>query len=124
MPLFVGDALMAHAKGSCYRCGRGDSLVDMDVQIEGEGALAICSHCIGDAAEAAGLHLNAAAVAEMQAAFIEERRQFEPERIAALEAEIAKQEDTIRIAEGVIESLERSLASAAQALTAPKPARK
>ena len=44
----------AYAKEGCYRCGRGGPVVDMDVQIEGEGALGICDRCIGEAAETAG----------------------------------------------------------------------
>lgn len=39
-----------YAKGSCYRCGSASDLVDMDAHIEGEGALAICSTCIFEAA--------------------------------------------------------------------------
>lgn len=43
----------AFAKGSCYRCGRTHDLVDMDVHIEGEGCLAICTNCILEAASIA-----------------------------------------------------------------------
>lgn len=90
MATYVGDALLSHAAGGCYVCGRGDSLVDTDVQIVGEGALAICKGCVATLAEAAGIHLNAAAIAEREAAFIEERRQFSPERVSDLEAQLAE----------------------------------
>lgn len=43
----------AFAKGACYRCGATFDLVDMDVHIEGEGCLAICTTCINEAAEIA-----------------------------------------------------------------------
>ena len=90
MATYVGDALLAHAAGGCYICQRGDSLVDTDAVIVGEGVLAVCKGCISDLAQAAGLHLNSAAVAEREAAFIEERRQFAPERVSALEAELTE----------------------------------
>lgn len=67
MPTYAGDALLAHAKAGCYRCTRGDRLVDMDAIIEGEGALAICAPCITDAAEVAGLTFNDARVRELTA---------------------------------------------------------
>lgn len=89
MPQFVGDANFAHAQGGCYRCARGDNLVDMDAQIVGEGALVICKNCILDAAEAAGLSLNAAAVAELTAAIEAERKQFSTEAADQLRAELA-----------------------------------
>lgn len=109
--VFVGDALLAHAKASCYRCGRGDNLVDFDVQIEGEGALAICKFCIGEAAEVAGLHLNSAAVAEMRAAFEDERRHFSPERALELEDEIAKLVAQVAIVEAQKQALTEALAA-------------
>jgi hypothetical protein len=74
MPVYVGDALMAHARGGCYRCARGDRLVDMDAQIEGEGALAICAGCITEAAETAGLTFNEARVRELEAELATARR--------------------------------------------------
>lgn len=89
MPTFVGDALYAHAKGGCYRCLRGDNLVDLDAQIIGEGALVLCKACILEAAEAAELSLNAAAVAELEAAVRAERAQFSPEAVETLLAELA-----------------------------------
>lgn len=45
----------AYAKEGCYRCGRGGPIVDMDVHVEGEGALGICVPCIGEAAVTAGI---------------------------------------------------------------------
>lgn len=110
MPTLVGDALTAHAKGGCYRCTRGDSLVDLDVQIEYEGALVLCIHCIGEAADAAGMHLNGAAVAEREAAFTEERRAFAPERVAELEAALAD-------ATAALTNEQRTVASLQDALT-------
>lgn len=80
---------MAHAKGGCYRCLRGDHLVDLDVQIEGEGALVLCVSCLTEAAEACGLHFNAAAVNEQHQKFEEERARFNPERVRELEEELA-----------------------------------
>lgn len=44
---------LAYAKSSCYRCGDTSDAVDMDCFIEGEGALAICTKCINDAAKIA-----------------------------------------------------------------------
>lgn len=85
MPTFAGDALYAHAKGGCYRCLRGDNLVDLDAQIIGEGALVLCKNCVLEAAEAAGLSLNAAAVAEQTAAIEAERRLFSPEAVQDLQ---------------------------------------
>lgn len=67
MVSYVGNSLYIHANGGCYRCGRGDTLVDMDVQIVGEGALALCRGCIGDAAEALELTFNEAHVRELRA---------------------------------------------------------
>lgn len=86
---FVGDSLLAHAKGGCYRCLRGDNLVDLDIQIEGEGALVLCKGCLLEAAEAGDLALNAAAVSELVAQHAEDRRQFAPERVAELEGDVA-----------------------------------
>lgn len=47
-----------YAKESCYRCGKTDDLVDMDVHIEGEGALAICRNCIREACFHLGIDLK------------------------------------------------------------------
>lgn len=116
MPVFVGDSLLAHAKAGCYRCGRGDRIVDMDVQIVGEGALALCAVCIQEAAEAAHLHLNAGAVAEERAAFAEERRQFSPERVAELEAELAAAQAELQV--------ERQVTARLADAQKPAPARK
>lgn len=92
---------MAHARGGCYRCSRGDNLIDLDVHIEGEGVLVLCKGCVLEAAEAAGLHLNAAAVAEIQAAHEEERRQFGPDRITELEAQLHEAQQALALAEAV-----------------------
>lgn len=43
------SASIAYAKCSCYRCGAGGDLVDMDCFIEGEGALALCTSCVTEA---------------------------------------------------------------------------
>lgn len=110
MPLYVGDALIAHAQGGCYRCHRGDRLVDTDAQIEGEGVLAICVSCIEELAEAAGLQFNAAAVAEMRASFDEERRRFAPERIAELEAQLAEKSAALLVSQQVEARLQAALA--------------
>lgn len=105
MATYVGDALLAHAKAGCYVCGRGDHLVDTDVIIQGEGALVLCRPCIQDLAQAGGLHLNRAAVAEQEAAFAEERRAFSPERVAELEAELTSTQDALAIERAVVERL-------------------
>lgn len=47
-------ANFAHAKQSCYRCGKASPVVDLDVAIEGEGALCLCDSCVFDAAQTAG----------------------------------------------------------------------
>lgn len=57
MAIFVGDALLSHANGGCYICARGDSLVDTEVTIVGEGALVICKGCVQDLAQAARIAL-------------------------------------------------------------------
>lgn len=105
MPTFVGDALYAHAKGGCYRCLRGDQLVDLDAQIVGEGALVLCRACILDAAEAAGLSLNSAAVAELEAAHAEERRLFSPEAVVELKDTIADLEAELETERTVVARL-------------------
>jgi hypothetical protein len=71
MVTFVGNALYAHAKQGCYRCERGDSLIDLGVDIVGEGALTLCKGCIGEAAEAAELTFNGAVVRELEAEILE-----------------------------------------------------
>lgn len=92
MVTYVGDALMAHAKAGCYRCGRGSHLVDMDAQIEGEGALVLCRGCLGDASQAAGIHHNAAEWAELRAT------------VLSLEAEVARAQETERRFNAYIEA--------------------
>lgn len=92
MPFFVGEALLAHANAGCYRCGRGDDLIDMDAQIVGEGALVLCKGCIAEAAEAAKLTFNGALVRELNRQLEEANaRAFDATRretafIAALDA--------------------------------------
>lgn len=81
MVSFVGDALLAHAGAGCYRCGRGDSLIDTDIQIVGEGALAFCRGCITEFAEVAGVAHNRAEWSELQA------------KVAALESEVDRARD-------------------------------
>jgi hypothetical protein len=66
MAQYAGDALSAHAKMGCYLCGRGDRLVSTEVQIEGEGILAICTGCIQDLAQAGRLTFNEAYVQELR----------------------------------------------------------
>lgn len=118
--LYVGDALLAHAHGGCYVCARGDSLVDTEVIIEGEGALVLCRSCIQDAAESAGLHLNAAAVAEREAAYLAERAAFGPERVQELEAEVAE----LREQAAANDRVEKILADIRTAAQGPKPNRR
>ena len=67
MATYVGNALQAHAAGGCYICTRGDSLVDLGVDIVGEGALVLCKGCIAEAAEAAELTFNRARIRELEA---------------------------------------------------------
>lgn len=114
MAIFVGDALLAHAKGGCYVCGRGDNLVDLEVQIEGEGALAVCKGCIQVAAEAGGLTLNEAAVAEERSAFAEERRSFSPERVMDLEAELHETQQALELAQRLKAELQDTLSRVAR----------
>jgi hypothetical protein len=106
---FVGDALLAHANGGCYRCLRGDNLVDLDVQIVGEGILAICTGCLKEAAEAAGIHLNEAAVAEERAAHQEAARRFDPEAVEALEAELAEARSALQNEQVTVHNLQDAL---------------
>lgn len=81
----------------------------MDSQIVGEGALVICTPCIGEAAEVAGLHVNGAAVAEREASFLEERRQFAPERVAELEAENQNLRDALTHEQVTVANLQDAL---------------
>lgn len=96
MTQYVGDALLAHANAGCYRCSRGDSLVDFDAQIVGEGALVLCRGCIAEGAEAAGLLSNTAAVSELQAELERQRLRAdnasarETRFLAALDAGLAE----------------------------------
>lgn len=95
MATFVGNALYAHAKQGCYLCVRGDGLVDLGVDIVGEGALVLCKGCIAEAAEAASLTFNRAQLRELEAALAEKRDQLtlavarEAAFAAALEAATA-----------------------------------
>lgn len=73
MATYLGDANYSTANGGCYVCARGDRLVDTDVQIVGEGALTICTGCISDLAEVAGLTFNEARVRELEASLATER---------------------------------------------------
>jgi len=77
-----------HAKASCYLCGRTDSLANTEVQIEGEGILAICRVCVTDAALVLGLTFNETAVSELRA----ELQRVTRERDDALEIRSALQE--------------------------------
>jgi len=46
------------AKSACYRCLSAGPVVDLDVHIEGEGCLALCVNCIGEAGQVAGLRVS------------------------------------------------------------------
>lgn len=102
MPTYVGDALLAHAKAGCYRCSRGDSLIDLDVLIEGEGALVLCKGCIAEAAEAAGMLFNEAYVAEIKQEAASARATYGPERVAELEAQLAAAQAEVLVLNSVI----------------------
>ena len=67
MATFVGNSNYSTAKGGCYVCTRGDSLVDLGVDIVGEGALVLCKGCIAEAAEAASLTFNRARITQLEA---------------------------------------------------------
>lgn len=121
--IYVGDALLAHAAGGCYICARGDSLVDTEVSIVGEGALVLCRGCIQAAAEAADLHLNEAAVAEMRATHAAERDAFSPERVAELEAEVAELREQAAANERVEKILEDIRTASQGPKTNRRPAR-
>lgn len=54
--------------GSCSRCARADRLVDIDVHIDMEGAVALCTGCIADIALAAGYVLTEAGAAKLATA--------------------------------------------------------
>lgn len=49
----LAEAHYTYAKAGCYRCHATSDLVDLDCHVEGEGALAICTTCILEAAELA-----------------------------------------------------------------------
>lgn len=70
--------------GACYRCSNASKLVDTDCHIEGEGFLALCSGCVHDLAEAAGIVDNRGAIREAKdRASAAEARAFEAEALAA-----------------------------------------
>lgn len=105
MAYFVGDALMSHAKGGCYVCLRGDSLVDTDIQIEGEGALVLCTGCIQELAEAADLTFNHARVQELSALL----QAASPERVTELEQKLADAEAALADEQKVAARLQDAL---------------
>lgn len=109
MATYVGTSNLAHAKGGCYVCSRNDQLVDLDVIIEGEGALVLCKHCVQDAAEASGLHLNEAAFAELRADFQAAERRFAPERIHELEDELATARQALEHEQRTVHTLQDAL---------------
>lgn len=122
MATYVGSSNIAHAKGGCYICGGANGLVDTDVQIEGEGALAICRVDIHDLAQAADLTFNDAYVRELQAELL--RRS--PDGIEAVEADLAVADAAVAyltaalgVATSKIDALTEALRPAA-----PKPAPK
>lgn len=55
---FIENAGYYHAKQACYRCLSPHNGVDLDIQIEGEGALFLCRGCISDAAKACGFDVE------------------------------------------------------------------
>jgi hypothetical protein len=109
MAIFVGNALTAHAQGGCFVCHRGDNLVDTEVQVEGEGILALCSSCIQDAAQAAGLTLNEGAFAEIRATLERERAAYGVEAVVSLTADLAFTERALETAESTIATLQDAL---------------
>lgn len=125
MATYVGDALYTHAAGGCYVCHRGDSLVNTDTVIQGEGVLALCKGCIQDMAEAADLTLNAAAIAEIQAQHDFERRRFNEAAVAVLEARVAELEEDLAKAQefdSKVDSILEDIRKAAKPATTRKPA--
>lgn len=42
-----------HAQSACYTCGRVEDVINTDVQVEGEGILAICTNCVHEMAQVA-----------------------------------------------------------------------
>lgn len=54
----IENAEYVHAKQACYLCLNNHDCVSTDIQIEGEGILAICRSCIADLARTAGFDLD------------------------------------------------------------------
>jgi len=54
----IENAEYFHARQACYLCLQPHDCVDTEVQIEGEGVLALCRNCIGTLAETAGFELR------------------------------------------------------------------
>lgn len=121
MATYVGTSLYAHAKGGCYVCVRNEGLVDLDVIIEGEGALVLCKPCIQDAAEAGGLHLNEAAFAELRAEYQAAERRFDPERIQELEAEVAAAQVALEHEQDTVHTLQDALTRVGRKVPAKRP---
>lgn len=122
MALYVGTSNLAHAKGGCYVCTRNEDLVDLDVQIVGEGALVLCKFCIQDAAEAAGLHVNAAAVAEMRVEFAADRQRFDPARIEELEADLHSAREALTHEQRTVATLQDALSRVGRNTRSKTPA--
>lgn len=56
-----------HAQSACYTCGRVEDVIDTEVQIEGEGVLAICTNCVKEMAVAGGMDPDASNDVELMA---------------------------------------------------------
>jgi hypothetical protein len=64
--ILLESATYVHAKEGCYLCGKGGPVVDTGVDIEGEGALAICDGCIHDLAVALGLDVEESLLPQLE----------------------------------------------------------
>lgn len=71
------EAGYLHAGQACYLCLRVGDVIDTGMQIEGEGILAICTSCVKELAQAAGMDPDAegevAQMAEIVTVITEER---------------------------------------------------
>lgn len=56
--LRIDQASFVIAREGCYVCGRGGPVADTEVNIEGEGSLALCGTCVLDMANTLGLDVR------------------------------------------------------------------
>lgn len=85
--------LSVYRLGACSRCLNSAGLVDIDVMIEFDGNVALCSGCIADAALMAGYFLTEAGAERLDAA--EKRAEAAEARAAEAEKLLSTLQSTV-----------------------------